>query len=50
MCAESTNTRVLWFTLLSIGLLVTLTIAQVLVLHRSLAKEKLIDSRPLFIS
>ena len=46
--AESTNARVLWFTVLSIGLMVILTVAQVLLLQRSLSKEKLIDSRPLF--
>jgi len=45
--AESTNTRVLWFTVLSIVLLVALTAVQVFVLQRSLAKEKLIDARPL---
>jgi len=38
---------VLWFTVLSIVLLVALTAVQVFVLQRSLAKEKLIDARPL---
>lgn len=36
--------------MLSIVLLVALTVFQVVVLQRSLAKEKLIDSRPIFMS